>query len=156
MGSVASPDARALSEFAATIASGEEPVDAVKSSLREYRHRYLLHVLWREVAGTARLEETLGALSELADQLLVAATGYAERMLNLRVEFAQAGSSSLDLVVIADFDGSLGDLYNRLRRSLQRWCVEACSENGWEIPFTQLVLHQAAPAGSPAPGASAG
>ena len=69
--------------------------------------------------------------------------GYAERMLNLRVEFAQAGSSSLDLVVIADFNGELGDLYNRLRRAIQRWCVDACSEYGWEIPFPQMTLHGA-------------
>jgi hypothetical protein len=45
--------------------------------------------------------------------------------------------------VIADFDGALGDLYNRLRRAIQRWCVEACTEYHWEIPFTQLTLHQA-------------
>jgi hypothetical protein len=25
---------------------------------------------------------------------------------------------------------------------MQRWCVEACNEFGWEIPFTQLTLHQ--------------
>jgi len=48
-----------------------------------------------------------------------------------------------DVVVIADFDGALADLYGRLRRALQRWCVEACNEYGWEIPFTQLTLHQA-------------
>ena len=69
--------------------------------------------------------------------------GYASQMLNLRVEFERASSSSLDLVVIADFDGALADLYNRLRRAIQRWCVEACSKNHWEIPFTQLTLHQA-------------
>jgi hypothetical protein len=56
------------------------------------------------------------------------------------VEFAVANSSSLDLVVIADFDGALGDLYNRLRRAIQRWCVDACTENGWEIPFPQMSL----------------
>jgi len=69
--------------------------------------------------------------------------GYADQLLNLRVEFQQANTSSLDLVVIADFDGELADLYNRLRRSIQRWCVEACTEYRWEIPFTQLTLHQA-------------
>jgi len=45
--------------------------------------------------------------------------------------------------VIADFDGVLADLYGRLSRAMQRWCVEACTEYGWEIPFTQLTLHQA-------------
>jgi hypothetical protein len=63
--------------------------------------------------------------------------------LNLRVEFAIANSSSLDLAVTADFDGELGDLYNRLRRAIQRWCVDACSEYGWEIPFPQMTLHGA-------------
>jgi small-conductance mechanosensitive channel len=69
--------------------------------------------------------------------------GYADKLLNLRVEFERANTSSLDIVVIADFDGELADLYNRLRRAIQRWCVEACTENNWEIPFTQLTLHQA-------------
>jgi small-conductance mechanosensitive channel len=77
--------------------------------------------------------------------------GYGDKLLNLRVEFAQAGNSSLDLVVIADFKGELGDLYNRLRRAIQRWCVDACSEYGWEIPFPQMTLHGAlAKAESPA------
>jgi len=37
----------------------------------------------------------------------------------------------------------LGDLYNRLRRAIQRWCVDACTEDGWEIPFPQMTLHDA-------------
>ncbi|MEJ2323153.1 MAG: hypothetical protein P8Z31_12785, partial [Gammaproteobacteria bacterium] len=70
--------------------------------------------------------------------------GYGDKLLNLRVEFAQANTSSLDLAVIADFEGELGDLYNRLRRAIQRWCVEASTEHGWEIPFQQITLHHAA------------
>jgi len=69
--------------------------------------------------------------------------GYGKQLVNLRVEFERANTSSLDLVVIADFKGELGDLYNRLRRAIQRWCVDACSEHGWEIPFPQLTLHGA-------------
>ncbi len=72
----------------------------------------------------------------------IADEGYADKLLNLRVEFERANTSSLDIVVIADFDGALADLYNRLRRAIQRWCVEACTENNWEIPFTQVTLHQ--------------
>jgi hypothetical protein len=59
----------------------------------------------------------------------------------------KANTSSQDLVMIADFDGILAELYGRLRRTMQRWCVEACTEFGWEIPFTQLVLHQPEAAG---------
>lgn len=73
--------------------------------------------------------------------------GYGEQLLNLRVEFAAANTSSLDIVVIADFKGELGDLYNRLRRAIQRWSVDACSEYGWEIPFPQLTVHGVASSG---------
>ena len=106
-----------------------------------------------------RLKETIGisyalqreSVTSIPDLLKAhveqraAEEGYGEQLLNLRVEFERANTSSLDLVVIADFDGALGDLYSRLGRSMQRWCVEACNEHGWEIPFTQLTLHQATP-----------
>lgn len=72
----------------------------------------------------------------------LAAEDYEESLLNLRVEFAQAGSSSLDLVVIADFDGKMAPLYNRISRAIQRWCTEACTANDWEIPFPQLTVHK--------------
>jgi len=70
--------------------------------------------------------------------------GYGDELLNLRVEFERANSSSLDVVVIADFDGKLAEIYNRLRRSIQRWLVDSCTEHGWEIPFNQVTVHQAA------------
>lgn len=69
---------------------------------------------------------------------------YEASLLNLRVEFAQAGSSSLDLVVIADFDGKMAPLYNRISRAIQRWCTDACTANDWEIPFPQLTVHKPA------------
>lgn len=70
--------------------------------------------------------------------------GYAEDLLNLRVEFAEAGASSLDLVVIADFKGSQAPVYNRLRRGIQRWCVDAASQYNWDIPFPQITVHKEA------------
>ncbi len=104
-----------------------------------------------------RLKETIGisynlqreSVASIPDTLAghikqrIADEGYAEHLHNLRVEFEKANTSSLDLVVIADFDGTLAEIYGRLRRAMQRWCVEACNEHGWEIPFTQLTLHQA-------------
>jgi hypothetical protein len=70
--------------------------------------------------------------------------GYDNALLNLRVEFAQAAASSLDFVVIADFKGELAPLYNRISRAIQRWCVDACTQHNWEIPFPQLTVHQEA------------
>ncbi len=108
----------------------------------------------RNLATNFRLKETIGvsynlqreSTKEIPGKLQdyirqrIEAEGYGEQLLNLRVEFALANSSSLDITVIADFNGELGELYNRLRRAIQRWCVDACTENGWEIPFPQLTL----------------
>jgi hypothetical protein len=108
----------------------------------------------RNLATNFRLKEVIGisyALQEKSTETIpqllqerirqrIEEEGYGEQLLNLRVEFAQANSSSLDIAVIADFSGELGDLYNRLRRAIQRWCVDACTEYGWEIPFPQMTL----------------
>jgi hypothetical protein len=108
----------------------------------------------RNLATNFRIKEVIGvsyALQEKSTEIIpqilhhrlqqrLEQEGYGEQLLNLRVEFSQANSSSLDITVIADFRGELGDLYNRLRRAIQRWCVDACTENNWEIPFPQLTL----------------
>ena len=121
----------------------------------------------RNLTTNFRVKETIGITYSLQKESVttipeilkahvekrIAEEGYADKLLNLRVEFERANTSSLDIVVIADFDGSLADLYNRLRRAIQRWCVEACTANHWEIPFTQLTLHQAE---TPEPVLSAG
>lgn len=111
----------------------------------------------RNLATDFRIKETIGLSYSLQKKITEAIPetlqnyllqrlrqeGYEEQLLNLRVEFAAANNSSLDIVIIADFKGEVGDLYNRLRRAFQRWSVDACSENGWEIPFPQLTLHGA-------------
>ncbi|MBM9519794.1 hypothetical protein JWG39_08180 [Desulforhopalus vacuolatus] len=81
---------------------------------------------------------------QLEDFILgrIEAEGHQEELLSLRVEFNAAGASSLDLVVIADFKGSNAPIYNRLRRAIQRWCVDACTQYGWDIPFPQLTIHR--------------
>lgn len=89
------------------------------------------------------------ATTQVANQLTafiqekIETEGYSEDLLNLRVEFASAGASSLDLVVIADFKGAMAPLYNRLRRAIQRWCVDAATQYDWEIPFPQVTVHRA-------------
>lgn len=70
--------------------------------------------------------------------------GYGEHLLDLRVEFEMASASSLDIAVITDYAGELAHAYNLLGRATQRWCVEACTINDWEIPFMQVTLNQPA------------
>ncbi|MCP4337972.1 MAG: hypothetical protein GY799_03610 [Desulfobulbaceae bacterium] len=67
--------------------------------------------------------------------------GYGDSCLNLQIEFKEAGASSLDLLILADFKGALADIYSRLERSFQRYCVDAATLYNWEIPFPQLTFH---------------
>ena len=69
--------------------------------------------------------------------------GYEGKCLNLNVEFLQANASSLDLLVLADMSGDVADVCKRIERAIQKWCVDCCTENGWEIPFPQLTIHKA-------------
>ncbi|WP_027722985.1 membrane protein [Maridesulfovibrio zosterae] len=69
--------------------------------------------------------------------------GYEKHVLSLKVEFESAGASSLNIVIIVDFNGSVAELYGRLNRALQRYSVDACTKFGWNIPFDQLVVHKA-------------
>ena len=74
-----------------------------------------------------------------------------EQLLSLKVEFASAGASSLDYAIIADFDGALAPRFEFLARALQRLAVDCCNQNHWEIPFTQITLHNAYPQEEKAP-----
>jgi len=113
----------------------------------------------RNLSANFRIKETFGigyshqeqSTKEIPEQLRaylqerLTQEGYQTKLLSLKVEFAQANTSSLDLVIIADFSGELGDLYNRLRRAFQRWSVDACTQYGWDIPFPQLSIHTQTP-----------
>ena len=67
--------------------------------------------------------------------------GYGGDCLSLSVDFLQAGASSLDLVVLADFKGEQAQACKRLERALAKWCVECCNANNWDIPFPQMTVH---------------
>jgi hypothetical protein len=69
--------------------------------------------------------------------------GYGRDIINLAVEFKEAGASSLDHEILADFSGKVAQYYNVLDRAIQRIAVDACNKYGWVIPFTQLTLHTA-------------
>ena len=70
-----------LEEFVAGMADATVSADEIKSALRKQRNLRLVHILWRELAGVARVEETLTALSQTADQLLHAATVFAQNQM---------------------------------------------------------------------------
>jgi glutamate-ammonia-ligase adenylyltransferase len=96
------PDPRELRAFADETGRSDVSIDEVKARLRRFRRRYMLGLLWREVAGTATLAETLEALSELADQMLAAAGRYADSQLERRYgRFRDPDGALIPLVVLA-------------------------------------------------------
>jgi len=135
----------------------QEMVELVErgGSRVNYQMQDFLNLSPRNISQSFRLKETIGISYDLQkeststilnilkiyimEQLTL--EGYRDNLMNLSVEFGQASASSLDIVVLADFKGSQAPIYNRIRRSIQRWCVDACRINNWEIPFTQIVMH---------------
>lgn len=57
------------------------------------------------------------------------------------LDFDAAGTSSLDFILVARFDGAAAENYFSAQRLLQRLALEACNEFGWDIPFQTLTVH---------------
>ncbi len=86
--------------FTLPTAASDEAV--AKKQLRQYRHRQMLHILWREYANTAGQGETLASLSALADELLLAARSVAAESLEERFGTAvNANGDRIPLVILA-------------------------------------------------------
>jgi len=71
----------------------------------------------------------------------LALKGFESDIIQIKTEVEAAGASSLDLLIIADFRGRAASQYNTLRRAMQHYAIEACTANGWNIPFPQLTVH---------------
>lgn len=67
--------------------------------------------------------------------------GLGAHIQKIRVEFLNAGASSLDLAVLAEFEGLEGPRYQILERAIARICVETCNAHHWIIPFQQVTVH---------------
>lgn len=83
--------------------------EEAKRQLRHYRHKKMLHILWREYAHSTGPGETLACLSALADELLLAAQSIAINLLRDRFGTAVTkDGDSIPLVILAM--GKLGGL----------------------------------------------
>jgi len=71
------------------------------------------------------------------------AEGFGESVANITVQFKEAGTSSLDVAVLADFNKNAGPKYAVLERAISRICVDTCNLNQWVIPFQQVTVHMA-------------
>lgn len=66
-----------------------------------------------------------------------------DRIKDIQVLFHAAGASSLDYEIHVDLDGEAAPKQPLIRNAVQSLLVDACNEHGWEIPFTQVTVHQA-------------
>ena len=67
---------------------------------------------------------------------------YGEHLVQVIAELEAMGSSSLDLITIAKFKGEAASEYFEIGWKLQQIALDICNENGWDIPFPQLVVHR--------------
>ncbi|MBX2858155.1 MAG: hypothetical protein KTR17_05795 [Cellvibrionaceae bacterium] len=86
--------------------------------------------------------QVMEALQMSIDKALQQAP-FAEFVKESRVEFAEAASSSLNLMMMVFFTGEAAHQYYPIQRFLQGAAVNACNEHNWTIPFNQITLHRA-------------
>jgi small-conductance mechanosensitive channel len=65
-----------------------------------------------------------------------------QHVVSVHAELQEAGASSLDFWLGVKMKREAATSYFKLKRQIQQVCVATCTEEGWEIPFPQLVLHQ--------------
>ena len=95
----------------------------------------------------AHQADSTTTIPETMQQRLIEGLGATFGAANIRevdVSFALAGSSALEYEVDVDVTGAVAHEYEEIEFALQRILVDACNDNGWTIPFTQVTLHQAA------------
>lgn len=68
-------------EWPASHLALEQNEAKMMATLRRYRQRCMLHIAWRDIAGWATLDETLAALSALADVCVTIALAFSARHL---------------------------------------------------------------------------
>jgi hypothetical protein len=68
-------------------------------------------------------------------------TRFTKLIPDIDVQFHSAAASSLNLWIKVQCEGILAKDKSAIERSIQRFCVEICNENQFNIPFDQLTLH---------------
>lgn len=141
------PSAENLTQTLQALLQGINDEKQMQPVLREFRHRYLCRIIWRDLAGVAKLTETLHELSTLASTILAVCQAHLFRLFCQRygtplnpmgkpqplVVFAMGKlgaqelnlSSDIDLVFAYEEEGELATLsyqqfYTRLGQALIR------------------------------------
>ncbi len=99
-GRVGAFDAEAAARLRSQVAVAADEA-ALRRVLRECRRRELVRIAWRDLSGADALDQTLLALSVLADSLIIAALRWLHSLLSERYGAPQAADGKpLELVVL--------------------------------------------------------
>lgn len=91
-----------LHESLAGLMARASDEDEAMRQLRVFRRRQMIRIAWRDLAGWAELDETLGHVSELADACIGAAVEFAgRRMVEAHGQPVTAEGEPQDLIVLA-------------------------------------------------------
>jgi hypothetical protein len=71
----------------------------------------------------------------------LAGMGYEQVVKKISVQFKNAGPSSLDLEILADFFGAAAPDYEILKRAVSSVCIDICNNNDWIVPLRQVKVH---------------
>ncbi len=82
--------------------------DEAMAQLREFRHRHMVRIAWRDIAGWATLEETLRDLSQLADVCIQFAYRFAYDALSARYGTPRSAESGAPQPLMIFAMGKLG------------------------------------------------
>lgn len=96
-----------------------------------------------DYAHQAEATAAIPAAMQADIQAGLAAAGFQDTLRSLKVEFAQAAASSLDLAILADFDGEAAPKLRQVERLLAALATDSCTRRGWGIPFSQVTVHMA-------------
>ena len=96
------PQASTIRQFIDELKATAADEDVIKSRMRQFRNRQLIHILWRSIGGLGDLRESLRSLSQLADGLIEAAVACSGDLLAARFGAAKsAGGQVIPIVVVA-------------------------------------------------------
>ena len=70
--------------------------------------------------------------------------GYKKYVDSVLVELKSASASSIDYLVFVAVDSKKASDYFALERLIQQTCVAVANEQGWNIPFPQMMIHHRA------------
>ncbi len=100
-------DPEALANFVRALGARDADTECIRRELRRERNRQLLCVLWRDINGAADVDETLFALTDVAEKMLAAAAAHAAQHMAKRFGIVRAPDGAGVPIVIIGM-GKLG------------------------------------------------